>query len=129
MDKILKVIKPGDFVLMQFGHNDGSDLNKGRARGTLKGCGDDSVKVTMEADSSEKIIHTFGWYMKKYIRETREKGAIPIALSCVPRNQWLNDSVKTDPYTQWVMEAAGAEKAYYIDLNGIIMEYYQKNWT
>src|SRR5665647_27352 len=35
-------LKKGDYVLMQFGHNDGSALNdSSRARGTLKGVGEE----------------------------------------------------------------------------------------
>src|SRR4051794_13793202 len=37
-DKILGTLKAGDFVIMQFGHNDGSPLDDtARARGTIKG--------------------------------------------------------------------------------------------
>lgn len=37
-DSVLKKLKPGDYVLMQFGHNDSSPLDDtARARGTIKG--------------------------------------------------------------------------------------------
>lgn len=37
-DSIMKTIKKGDYVLMQFGHNDGGELaDTLRARGTIKG--------------------------------------------------------------------------------------------
>ena len=36
-DKVLAAIKPGDFVMMQFGHNDGGPPDKDRARGDLPG--------------------------------------------------------------------------------------------
>src|SRR5438270_838687 len=36
-DKVLSDIKPGDFVLIQFGHNDAGPLDSGRARGSLPG--------------------------------------------------------------------------------------------
>src|SRR5437867_12654193 len=39
--KVLADLKAGDFVLMQFGHNDGGPLDSGRARASLKGNGDD----------------------------------------------------------------------------------------
>ncbi|WP_315817760.1 SGNH/GDSL hydrolase family protein [Paraflavitalea speifideaquila] len=44
--RILDELKPGDFVLMQFGHNDASPLDDtARARGTIKGIGDESKEI------------------------------------------------------------------------------------
>ena len=51
-DKILARMSPGDFVLIQMGHNDGGSLNTGRARGTLRGSGEETEEVIMERDSS-----------------------------------------------------------------------------
>jgi Lysophospholipase L1 and related esterases len=40
-DKILETLKKGDYVIMQFGHNDASPLDDtARARGTIKGIGE-----------------------------------------------------------------------------------------
>src|SRR5215470_3701125 len=36
-DQVLKELKPGDFVLMQFGHNDGAPIDDEKARGSLPG--------------------------------------------------------------------------------------------
>src|SRR5436190_22627813 len=41
-EKVRLDIKPGDFVLMQFGHNDGGPLDEGRARASLKGNGNEA---------------------------------------------------------------------------------------
>src|ERR671932_761744 len=46
-DKVLQDLKPGDFVLIQFGHNDGGPLDTGRARGSLPGLGEEAKEVTM----------------------------------------------------------------------------------
>ena len=35
-DKVLSELKPGDYVLIQFGHNDGGPLDSGRARGSRR---------------------------------------------------------------------------------------------
>ena len=43
-DRILETLKKDDYVIMQFGHNDQSPLDDtARARGTIKGIGDDST--------------------------------------------------------------------------------------
>src|SRR5262245_5754814 len=45
-DKILAAAKPGDFVLVQLGHNDGGPLDdKARARGTIRGIGDETKEI------------------------------------------------------------------------------------
>src|SRR5436189_3144027 len=45
-DKIMETLKPGDFVLMQFGHNDASPVNdNSRARRSLKGTGEDTEEI------------------------------------------------------------------------------------
>ncbi len=44
-DKVLSTLKAGDFVMIQFGHNDGAkpDTSKAGYRGVLRGTGEDSV--------------------------------------------------------------------------------------
>jgi lysophospholipase L1-like esterase len=45
-DQPLAMLKPGDFVMMQFGHNDSSAINDdSRARGTIKGTGDETEEI------------------------------------------------------------------------------------
>ncbi len=126
-DRILAGMKPGDFVLMQFGHNDGGSLNTGRARGSLKGTGEETKEVVMERDSSLETVHTYGWYMRKYITDTRKAGATPIVLSPIPRNIWDEEGKvirNSDSYGGWAGEVAAREGAYFIDLNGIIADKY-----
>lgn len=121
-DKIYNALQPGDFVIIQFGHNDGGDINTGKARGTMKGSGDESKVMLMEANKRYQVIYPFGWYIRKYITDAQEKGAIPIVLSHTPRNQWnANGTVKrnADSYGKWTREAAEATGACFIDLNDI----------
>src|SRR5258707_7661686 len=45
-DAVLAQIQPGDFVMMQFGHNDSSPINDdSRARGTIRGTGDETQEI------------------------------------------------------------------------------------
>src|SRR5262245_29948176 len=45
-DQVLAEIKPGDFVLIQFGHNDGGAINdESRARGSLRGTGEEVEEI------------------------------------------------------------------------------------
>src|ERR1017187_3837322 len=71
-DKVLDNLKAGDFVLIQWGHNDGGPIDKDRARGSLPGLGDESQEFTMPNGKTE-LVHTFGWYMRKLIADTRDR--------------------------------------------------------
>jgi rhamnogalacturonan acetylesterase len=90
-DKVLAEIKPGDFVLLQMGHNDGGDLGGAKPRGSIKGLGDESQDVTLP-DGHIETVHTYGWYIRKYIADTRAKHATPILLTVTIRNIWANDA-------------------------------------
>ena len=47
-DKIYHALQPGDFVLIQFGHNDAGDINTGKARAELPGSGNESKVLQNE---------------------------------------------------------------------------------
>jgi rhamnogalacturonan acetylesterase len=81
-DRVLAEMKPGDFVLLQMGHNDGGDLGGTKPRGSIKGLGDETKDVPLPD----------GWYMRKYIADTRAKRATPILLSLTIRNIWKADA-------------------------------------
>ncbi|MEP7002222.1 MAG: GDSL-type esterase/lipase family protein, partial [bacterium] len=90
-DKVLPMLKRGDVVIMQFGHNDGGALNDtSRARGSIRGFGDESEEIDNLLTHQHEVVHSFGWYMRKFIADTRAKGATPIVASLVPRNRWEN---------------------------------------
>jgi rhamnogalacturonan acetylesterase len=94
-DKVLAEMKPGDFVLLQMGHNDGGDLGGTKPRGTIKGLGDETKDVTLP-DGHTETVHTYGWYMRKYIADTRAKKATPILLSLTIRNIWKEGHIERD---------------------------------
>ncbi|KUJ63556.1 rhamnogalacturonan acetylesterase [Flavobacteriaceae bacterium CRH] len=125
-NEVKNQLQPGDFILIQFGHNDAGAVDKEKFRGSLPGNGDETQEV-IRPDGAKEIVHTFGWYMEKFIREAKEKGAIPIVLSQTPRDAWPNEKVerRTDTYVKWSKEAADKESAYYIDLHEIVALKYE----
>jgi len=126
-DVLLK-IKPGDFVIMQFGHNDGGAVNdSSRARGTLKGTGEETQEIENILTKKHEVVHTFGWYMRKYVTDAKEKGAIPLVCSLIPRNDWKDGKVlrSSDSFGKWAAEVANSTGAYFIDLNEIIAKHYE----
>jgi len=127
-DDVRSRIKPGDFVIMQFGHNDGGAVNdSSRARGTLKGTGEETQEIDNILTKKHEVVHTFGWYMCKYVTDTKEKGAIPIVCSLIPRNDWKDGKVlrSSDSFGKWAAEAAKTTGAFFIDLNEIIAVHYE----
>jgi len=128
-DKILATLKKGDYVIMQFGHNDGGPLDDtARARGTIKGIGDESKEIYNPITKKQERVYTYGWYMRKYIRDTKSKGAIAIVCSPVPRNDWKDGKVvrSSESYGKWAKEVAEQEAAYFIDLNEMIAAKYEE---
>jgi lysophospholipase L1-like esterase len=128
-DKVLVKVKPDDYIIMQFGHNDGGAVNdSSRARGTIKGTGDDIQEIDNIITKKHEIVHSFGWYMRKYIIDSKAKGANPIVCSFIPRNIWKKGKVvrSSEDYAKWAEESALKEKAFFINLNEIIAEKYEK---
>ncbi len=126
-DKIMANLKPGDFVMMQFGHNDGGAVNDtSRARGTIKGIGDETQEIDNLLTKKHEVVHSYGWYMRKYITDTKGKGATPIVLSLVPRNVWKDGKIAraSTSYGKWAADVAKADQAYFIDLNEIVAKKY-----
>jgi rhamnogalacturonan acetylesterase len=125
--KISTNLKKGDYVIMQFGHNDASPLDDtARARGTIRGIGNDSVATYNPIRKVNETVYSFGWYMRQYVREAKQKGAIPIICSLIPRDNWKDGKVNraTDSYGLWAQQIAKEEGAYFIDLNQLIAEKY-----
>jgi lysophospholipase L1-like esterase len=126
-DELVSMLKPGDFVVFQFGHNDSGPLdNTSRARGTLPGIGDESKEIDNPITKKHEVVHTYGWYMKKYVADTLAKGAIPIVCSPIPRKMWMDGKVvrNADNYGGWARQVADAEKGAFVDLNEIIARRY-----
>jgi lysophospholipase L1-like esterase len=128
-DKVLADMKPGDFVIMQFGHNDNGPLNdKQRARGTIKGSGDETEEIDNQLTGQHEVVHTYGWYIRKFITDAKSKGAAAIVCSPIPRNNWAEGKVAraSQDYGLWAAEAAKAEGVPFIDLNELIATRYER---
>lgn len=126
---ILGQLKPGDLVLMQFGHNDGiAPDNKDRPRGTIRGTGEETVEIIHPQTGKPETVHTYGWYMRKYVTEAKGKGALPIMITLIPRCPEPYDAQQVEAptsrpsagYAQWATDVAMQEKIPVIDLNYLV---------
>jgi len=149
----LEIIKPGDFVLIQWGHNDGGINLPGaqpipdqglppgatptqppvgtpprppNVRGSLPGIGDETYTVADPRTGQMETVHTYGWYLRKYIADVRAKGATPIICSLVPRKIWVDGHIRrnTDTYRGWAQQVAEQEHVGFVDLDEIIARRY-----
>ena len=88
-------IKPGDYVIIQFAHNDeksnGMDGDELKALYTAAG-------MTAEAAATDyrgtTASGTYREYLRKYVHETRELGATPILATAICRNYWSGTSIR-----------------------------------
>ena len=126
-DDTLALMKAGDVVLFQFGHNDSGPLDDtARARGTLKGVGEESQEIDNPILKMHETVHTYGWYMRKYVDDTMAKGAIPIICSPIPRKIWTDGKIvrNSEDYGGWARQVAAKKHVEFIDLNEIIARRY-----
>lgn len=126
-NRVLSALRPGDFVIIQFGHNDGGEMfATTRPRGSLPGGGDDTREGVVEMTGQFEVVRTFGWYLRKYVADARERGAMPIVCSLVPRRMWKDGKIVRDERAGWARDAARASGAAFVDLNDIVARRYEE---
>ena len=79
-EKVKDQLKPGDFVFIQFGHND------------------------QKVNDPARYTNPFTQYrsnLEKFVREAREKGATPILFSSIVRRNFNEDGVLVDTHGQY----------------------------
>ena len=106
-EEVYNSLERGDVVLIQFGHNDIGGIKDGKQRGVLATAKDSSAVYHMENSNLYKVIYSYGWYLKKMIRDAQEKGAYPILLSLTPRNEWHEGNGHSRGFVYPVNEKAG----------------------
>jgi lysophospholipase L1-like esterase len=121
--RTLAFVKRGDVVVMQFGHNDASPVNdERRARGTLRGIGDESEDIDNLLTGQRETVHTYGWYLRRFIADIRARGATPIVCSPVPFKRWDADGKVRRAHAEyggWAGQLARHEQVGFIDLNEV----------
>jgi lysophospholipase L1-like esterase len=135
-DTILKEMQPGDFVIMQFGHNDSSPINEDppvnkstRARGSIRSNGEETVDVVNILTGKPETVHSYGWYLRHFITTAQAKGAKAIVCSPIPRKSWSKEGTinrANQSWGLWARQAAEQAGAQFVDLNEIIAQIYEK---
>ena len=127
-DRVYNSLQPGDFVLIQFGHNDIGPIDDKKMRGVIPGTSDSTKVFRMKDSGKYELVYTFGWYLKKFIQDVREKGATPILVTITPRNEWKDGKIerRNDTYGKWYREVAEQTGTELVDLHNITADYLDK---
>jgi lysophospholipase L1-like esterase len=126
-ERTLPMIRRGDLVVIQFGHNDGGALNDTlRARGTIRGVGDEADTIDNLLTKQREVVRSYGWYLRQYVADVRARGATPVIVSPVPRDEWESGRVVRDrnAYAGWAEQVARAERVPFVDLNELVAREY-----
>jgi lysophospholipase L1-like esterase len=129
--KALNMMRPGDYVVIQFGHNDSGALNDdSRARGTIDGTSEAEQTINNLLTGKSETVHSYGWYLREMVGEALARGVTPIICSPVPRMIW-DDSGKriqrpVDSYPQWAQGVAKDSGSSFIDLHSLVADRYDE---
>lgn len=120
-DAVYNSVEPGDYVLIQFGHNDIGPIDAQKERGTIASAADTCHVYKLQSNGQYRVIYSFGWYLKKFIGDVRERGGIPILVSLTPRNEWPHGKIerRNDSYGRWYRQVAEETACEFIDLHNI----------
>jgi lysophospholipase L1-like esterase len=120
-------VKSGDFLIIQFGTNDGGKIGDPAAKGRPDGAGigDETVEDT-KPDGTKELVHTFGWYMAQFITQAQARGAIVILVSPIPHKDHWETGRDFASFAQWDAEVAKAHGALFFDLTMAITDAYKK---
>ena len=129
-EKVYNSLQPGDFVTIQFGHNDICPITDQKARGVIPGT-QDTLHVYKMDDGSYEVVYSFGWYLKKMIDDVREKGATPILVSLTPRNEWPGGKIerRDGSYGKWYREVVAETGVEFIDMHNISADFLDKKFA
>lgn len=97
-EKVLEKLKPGDYVFIQFGHND-QKIN-------------DATRFT-------NPFTQYRYNLEKFVKETRKKGATPVLFSSIVRRNFNEDGVLEDTHGEYPLVVRMVAKDYevsFIDL-------------
>ena len=129
-EKVYNSLQPGDFVTIQFGHNDICPITDKKARGVIAEA-KDTMHVFKLDNGTFEVVYSFGWYLKKMIDDVREKGATPILVSLTPRNEWPGGKIerRDGSYGKWYREVAAETGVAFIDMHNISADFLDKKFA
>lgn len=94
-ESVKKHIKPGDYVLIQFAHNDEKTdgMDGDELIAYYKSVGDEAGAAATDYRGTT-AAGTYKDYLRKYIEETRALGATPVLVSPICRNYFTGSTIR-----------------------------------
>ncbi|HEX8329815.1 MAG TPA: rhamnogalacturonan acetylesterase [Hymenobacter sp.] len=105
LDKVLSVMKPGDYLFVEFGHND-----------------------QKEKGPNDGAYNSYTERMRLFVQETKKKGGIPVILTSTSRRSFGPDgkiSNSLGDYPAAARKVAQEEGVALIDLTAMTMQLYE----
>jgi len=101
-DAVVKKIKKGDYVFIQFGHND----------------------EKAQADRHTEPGSTFDANLERFVRETRERGGIPVLFNSIVRRNYADNknAVAEDDFRRAVSRSGMTEGDTLVDTHGAYLD-------
>jgi len=114
---LISTVKAGDFVVIEFGHNDGSSGAVDNGRQDALGSDTTTTATVTTSTGTEIVIHTFNYYIDNAVNSLKAKGAIPIISSQTPDNGWTGNTLGSPPprFVGYAQIASTQTAATYVD--------------
>jgi len=123
---LIEEVSSGDFVVIEFGHNDGGATAIDNGDEDAVGDAYNLTAVVTEANGTTDIIHTFNFYITNAVESLLSKGAIPLVSSQTPDNIWDGDVLAAAPrFVAYAQEVAGNTSTTYIDHFDYVAQAYE----
>lgn len=128
-ERVYNSLREGDFVLIQFGHNDIGGIDCDKERGVIATADDTCHVYRSRSTGAYELVYSFGWYLRKFIDDCREKGATPILVSLTPRNEWSGGKIerRNDTYGRWYRQVAQETGCELVDLHNLAADYLDRH--
>ncbi|KAL5348598.1 hypothetical protein ACLOAV_006015 [Pseudogymnoascus australis] len=104
--EVINAAKRGDYVVIEFGHNDGGSLSTDNGRTPCAGSGEETC--TTYYDGKTETVLTYYAYLRNAARSLQAKGVNVIISSPTPNNVWETGSWSYGPGRFHTMSKAAA---------------------
>lgn len=125
---LINTVKSGDFVVIEFGHNDGTSGATDNGRQDAVGSDTTTTATVTAANGTQIVIHTFNYYVQNAVNSLKAKGAIPIVSSQTPDNIWSSATTMSGPsrFVGYAQIAASQTSTTYVNHFNYVVQAYQK---
>jgi rhamnogalacturonan acetylesterase len=126
--QVADLVKTGDIVVIEFGHNDGgSPTSNDNGRSDCPGAGTE----TCISDKTGETVYTFVFYVIQAARLLTNKGATVILSSQTPNNQWETGTWQGAPsrfvgYQKTATNALNDARVTFVDNHQAVSNMYRK---